>query len=71
MALMHHNKLRVNAELPDDMPAETIEIYREHGWTNGLHKDTDPDDRWTDVPRVLPEPDPVPTVKADQKKKDT
>ena len=59
MAVMHHNKLRVNAVVPDDLPSETVDVYREHGWAAGPHKDTDPEDRWTDVPRVLPEPEPA------------
>ena len=67
MALMHHNKLRVNAQLPDDTPAETVDVYREHGWAVGLHKDSDPDDP-ADIPRVLPEPEPA--AKAAPKKTD-
>lgn len=60
MTLIHHNKLRVNAEISDD-PAQ-LDVLRESGWASGLHKDTDPDDPAlirdpTAVPRVLPEPD--------------
>lgn len=70
MGWMHNNRLRVNAQMPDDMPSETLDIYREQGWASGLHKDTDPDDRWTDIPRVLPEPEPESTkaTKAETKK---
>ena len=60
MALMHHNGLRVNAEVGEG----TVEIWREQGWASGLHKDTDPDDD-SAVPRVLPpvedEPEGPPT----------
>ena len=55
MALMHHNKLRVNKPAPES--DEVMAIWREQGWASGPHKDTDPDDD-TAVPRVLPEPEP-------------
>lgn len=55
MALIHHNKLRVNAVIPDD--PDQLDVLRESGWAAGLHKDTDPDDPAT-IPRVLPEPEP-------------
>lgn len=63
MAWIHHNGLRVNADVPDG----TIDIWREQGWYGGLHKDTDPDDDYSAVPSVLPpvddEPD-EPSIKA-------
>ncbi len=71
MALIHHNDLRVNSEVPDD----TVEIWREHGWKSGPHKDSDPDDH-SAVPLVLapavavvPEPETPAkaTAKADKK----
>ncbi len=55
MGLIHHNKLRQNALVPDD--ADQMAVLRESGWALGPHKDTDPDDPAV-VPRVLPEPDP-------------
>lgn len=71
MALVHHNDLRVNAEVADS----TVDHYRELGWKSGKHKDTDPED-YSPVPRVLPlldppsdDPDPVKaTPKTDPKK---
>jgi hypothetical protein len=65
--LVHHHKLRVNAELPDEAD---LDVYRESGWAKGLHKDTDPDDP-SPIPRVLPlpepEPEPEPPAKAKAK----
>ena len=62
MALIHHNGLRVNKDVPDD----TVDIWRDQGWTKGLHKDSDPDDL-TPEPRVLPaaeDEEPEPPSKA-------
>lgn len=61
MTVIHHNKLRVNAEVPDD--SDQMSVLRESGWALGLHKDSDPDDPVlirdpTALPRVLPEPEP-------------
>jgi hypothetical protein len=66
--LIHHNGLRVNAEVPD---AADLDVYRESGWAKGPHKDTDPDDL-NPIPRVLPlpEPDPEPPAKAKAKATD-
>lgn len=67
-ALMHHNKLRVNAPATDD--PDQMAVLRESGWASGPHKDTDPDDP-APVPRVLPEPapEPEPPAAADAKAK--
>jgi hypothetical protein len=64
MAQIHHNGLRVNAVVPD----ETVDIWREQGWSTGLHKDSDPDDH-SPAPVVLPaaEPEPPPPAKAKAK----
>lgn len=55
MALIHHNGLRVNADVPAE--PDQMEVLRESGWTLGPHRDTDPDDP-SPIPRVLPAPDP-------------
>ena len=55
MGVIHHNKLRVNAVVPDD--PDQMAVLRESGWASGPHKDTDPDDP-SFIPRVLdPESD--------------
>jgi len=70
MALIHHNGLRVNREVPD----EVVDIWREQGWAKGKHKDSDPDDHSAE-PRVLevveeePEPEPPKATKATSKEK--
>lgn len=66
--LMHHKGLRVNA--PASTDDEQMAILAIQGWKPGPHPDTDPDDLWVDVPRVLPpvEPEPVKATKATSKK---
>lgn len=64
MALMHHNKLRVNAVAPDD--SDAMDVYRDSGWASGPHKDTDRDDP-SPIPRVL---EPVVDDAADEEPAD-
>jgi len=70
MAFIHHNGLRVNAEVPDEIVDIWTVPHSEGGpgWRTGLHKDSDPDDRRR-VPDVLPVPesDPEPPAKAKAK----
>lgn len=49
--LIHHNQLRVNAELPDHIPDAAWAIYEAKGWAKGKHRDSDSDDR-SRVPAV-------------------
>ena len=66
MVLIHHLTLGVNSEVP----AETLDIWSEHGWESGLHPDSDPDDD-SRVPRVVPVPEPaVPEPTSRTAKKD-
>jgi hypothetical protein len=78
MGVIHHNKLRVNAVVPDD--PDQMAVLREAGWASGLHKDSDLDDPVlirdpTAMPRVLdPEPDdeepePEPAAKRTTRRK--
>jgi hypothetical protein len=65
--IIHHNGLRRNAEVPDNVD---LDVYRESGWAKGPHKDSDPDDP-SSLPRVLPLPESETETPAKAKAKAT